>query len=150
MAANGVRLAGRFLAADGSTARFAPDLAESLAFADGMFADRLQARFERFIELTGDRYPADVPDAFDHQPPELTELDLRAEGVSTVLWTSGYRPAFDWIEVPVLDEFGLPRGVGGQSTVDGLTFIGLQWLVDMGSANLVGLVRDAEGLAERW
>lgn len=33
--------------------------------------------------------------------------------------------------------------------VPGLSFIGTPWLVDMGSANLVGLERDAEALAER-
>ena len=49
------------------------------------------------------------------------------------------------------DEFGLPRQVDGVATgVDGLTFIGLPWLVDMGSANLIALVRDAEALAARW
>lgn len=63
---------------------------------------------------------------------------------------SGYRPALDWIELPVLDELGLPRGSGGVTDVEGLTFIGLPWMVDMGSANLVGLVRDATALAARW
>jgi hypothetical protein len=50
----------------------------------------------------------------------------------------------------VLDEFGLPVTEGGRTRVPGLSFIGTPWLVDMGSANLVGLVRDAEGLAAYW
>jgi putative flavoprotein involved in K+ transport len=75
------------------------------------------------------------------------ELDLAAEGISTVLWTSGYRPVLDWIHMPVLDSSGLPIQAGGRTSVAGLAFIGTPWLLDMGSANLIGLVRDAEHLA---
>ena len=73
----------------------------------------------------------------------MIELDLAAEGISTVLWTSGYRPAFGWIEVPVLDDFGLPRQKNGATDVPGLAFVGTPWLVDMGSANLIAVARDA-------
>jgi putative flavoprotein involved in K+ transport len=150
MAAQGVRLTGRFQGAEGTTARFAADLTENLRMADAFFAARLQPRFEQFIERIAEGFPQYEPNTFDFAPPEVTKLDLAAEGVSTVLWTSGYRPAFDWIELPVLDEFGLPRGSGGVTKVEGLTFIGQPWMVDIGSANLVGLVRDAEALAARW
>ena len=67
-----------------------------------------------------------------------------------MLWTSGYRMALDWIDLPVLDDLGLPRQAGGVTEFDGLTFIGAPWQVDLGSANLIGLVRDAEALAARW
>ena len=90
--------------------------------------------------------PPDEVAQFTYDPPEVTELDLAEAGISTVLWTSGYRPAFGWIELPVLDEFGLPRQVGGRTDVPGLSFIGTQWMVDMGSANLVAVARDAEAL----
>jgi putative flavoprotein involved in K+ transport len=150
MAADGVRLVGRFQGAEGAVARFARDLGDNLRFADTFFAERFQPLLERFIAASGEAFPADEPDSFDFGPPEVTELDLAAEGVSTVLWTSGYRPAFGWIDLPVLDEYGLPRQVGGETDVPGLSFIGLPWMVDMASANLVGLVRDAEALAARW
>ena len=150
MAAEGVRLTGRFLGAEGTTARFAPDLTESLAANDASFAQRIQPLFERYIQLAGeDAPPFEAPERSTYAPPEVTELDLADEGVSTVIWTSGYRPAFDWIEPPVLDDFGLPRTSGGMTDVDGLSFIGTPWMVDMGSANLVGLVRDATGLTAR-
>ena len=150
MAAEGVRLTGRFQGAAGTTARFAPDLTESLAANDASFALRIQPLFERYIEAAGeDAPPYEAPERSDYAPPEVTELDLAAEGVSTVIWTSGYRPAFGWIEPPVLDEFGLPRGSGGLTDVDGLAFIGTPWMVDMASANLVGVVRDAQAVAAR-
>lgn len=151
MAAAGVRLVGRFEIADGTVARFRADLADNLRYADGFFDERLRPLFDTFAERIGLELPPGEVDTFEHDVPEVTELDLAGEGISTVLWTSGYRPAFGWIEIPIFDEFGLPRQVDGVVTgVDGLSFIGLPWLVDMGSANLIGLVRDAEALAARW
>jgi putative flavoprotein involved in K+ transport len=150
MAADGLRLLGRFDAADGTRARFLPDLAESLHYADTFFNERLKPVCDTFIERVGEPLPEDELSQFAFDPPEVTELDLAAEGISTVLWTSGYRPAFHWIEAPVLDEFGLPRQTDGATAVPGLSFIGTPWLVDQGSANLVGVVRDAESFAARW
>jgi putative flavoprotein involved in K+ transport len=150
MAQDGHRLVGRFLGAEGTVARFAADLGEKLRFADTFFGDRLRWRFDALEDRLGLGLPrADVP-GNAYEPPEVTELDLRAEGVGSILWTSGYRPAFGWVDVPILDEFGLPRQVGGETEVPGLTFIGLPWMVDMGSANLVAVVRDAEHLAATW
>jgi len=149
MAADGIRLVGRLDAAEGTRARFRADLGANLRFADAFFAERFASLCERFIEATG----VDVTDEpiaeFAYEPPEVAELDLAAEGISTVIWTSGYRPAFEWIEPPVLDELGLPVTDEGLTTLPGLAFIGTPWLVDMGSANLIGLVRDAEDLVSR-
>jgi putative flavoprotein involved in K+ transport len=150
MAANGIRVVGRFEAADGTRARFAADLGANLRFADNFFNERLKALCDAFVERTGDVFPEGDVEQVAHEPPELTQLDLAVEGISTVLWTSGYRPAFGWLELPVLDEYGLPRQVRGLTEVPGLTFIGLPWMHDMGSANLVGVVRDAEHLARSW
>jgi putative flavoprotein involved in K+ transport len=151
MAAGGARLVGRLVAAEGTTVRFAPDLADTLRFVDASFAERLQPMFERFVERTGETFPPhESATPITYEPPTVTALDLADERFSTVIWTSGYRPAFEWIELPIFDEFGLPRQDAGRTAVDGLAFIGLPWMVDMGSANLVSLVRDAEALAADW
>jgi len=78
----------------------------------------------------------------------VRELDLAAEDISTVLWTSGYRPAFGWIDLPVLDDLGLPIQTDGWTSIPGLGFIGTPWLVDMASANLIGIERDAAMLVD--
>ena len=149
MAAGGVRLVGRLVAFEGTRARLAPDLGDNLRYADAFFDERLRPLFDTFAERSGETFPPAEIERFEHDVPEVTELDLAAEGISTVLWTSGYRPVLDWIHLPVLDSFGLPVQTGGRSSVEGLCFIGTPWLLDMGSANLVGLVRDAETLASR-
>jgi putative flavoprotein involved in K+ transport len=149
MAAEGLRVVGRLEAAEGTIARFAPGLPDTLRFADAFFPERIRPLCDAFAERTGETLPPGAFERHAYEPPDVAELDLLAEGISTVLWTSGYRPAFGWIEPPVLDELGLPRQSGGLTDVPGLAFIGTPWLVDMGSANLVGVARDAEALVTR-
>jgi putative flavoprotein involved in K+ transport len=145
-----MRLVGRFEGGVGTTARFAGDLMANLRFADSFFNERLKPLCDTFLERIGESLPAGEIEQFAHEPPEVPELDLAAEGISTVLWTSGYRPAFGWIELPIFDEYGMPRQQRGVTEIPGLTFIGLPWMYDMGSANLVGVARDAQHLARLW
>jgi len=128
------------------------DLGANLQYADTFFLERFAPICQAFVERTGIDAPDTGIEQFAFEPPVIRELDLAAEGIATVLWTSGYRLAFEWIQVesPVIDELGLPIADGGVTHVPGLSFLGTPWLVDMGSANLVGIARDAEALAERW
>ena len=148
-AADGMTLIGRFEGADGERARFAPDLRSTLAFADRFFDERFRPLFDQFIERAGVAAPPDDAAPFAFEPPEVTELNLAIESISTVIWTSGYRLDYGWIEQPIFDANGVPRQVDGQTEVPGLSFIGLPWLRDQGSATLFGVGRDATRLAER-
>ena len=150
MALDGIRLAGRLTGMDESRVTLAPDLAESLTFADTFFDTRFRALCDTFAEKAGiDAGPDDrVWPSFE--PPEGTQLDLAAEGIGTVLWTTGYKPDYGWLDLPILDEFGVPRHIRGVSDVDGLTFIGLLWQHNNASANLTGVAIDAAYLASRW
>ena len=150
MAQAGLRLGGRLESIEGTTARFAADLADTLTFADRFFDERFRRSFDTFAERSGESLPEDEPVQVDHEPPPITQLDLARERISTVVWTSGFRPATEWIDLPVFDAHGLPITRGGRTAVPGLSFIGTPWLVDMGSANLVAVVRDAEALAATW
>ncbi len=146
----GTTLLGRLTAIDGERIRLAPDMLASLSFADRFFAERFQGLIDAFIAAAGlDCPPAQPPMVADFEPPIVEELNLSAAGVSTVLWTTGYRQDLGWIDLPITDELGFPRQTGGISSVPGLSFIGTLWQRDMLSANLVGLQRDARVLAAR-
>ncbi len=105
---------------------------------------------DRFAERAGVQVNDDDRVWPTHQPPELTELDLARAGISTVLWTTGYTPDYGWLDLPIKDEFGVPRHVRGVSDVPGLTFLGLLFQHNNGSANLAGVAVDAAYLASRW
>jgi putative flavoprotein involved in K+ transport len=149
-AARGIRLVGRFEAADGERVRFAQDLLSNLQFADAFFDQRFRTLFDRFAERAGVDLPPDDREPFDFEPPEVPELDLAAAGISTVLWTTGYAPDYGWLDLPVIGDFGLPRQVRGISDVPGLTFLGLLWQHSQASANLGGVAKDAEYLVAQW
>ena len=149
-AADGIRLVGRFEGADGDLARFAADLGANLSFADEFFDQRFKPLFEAFAERAGVDAPPDDRVPFALEVPERTSLDLAAEGISTVLWTTGYAPDYGWLDLPVVGEFGLPRHVRGISEVPGLSFIGLLWQHNQASANFGGVAADAAYLRSQW
>ncbi len=150
-AERGIRLAGRFAGADGERVRFAADLGANLAYVDGFFDERFRAPFDRYIERAGIDAPrVDEPRWSTYRPPELTELDLAAEGISSVLWTSGYAADYGWLDLPILDDAGVPRHIRGVTEIPGLTALGLLWQHNQGSANLAGVAQDAEYLSRYW
>ena len=149
-AAGGIRLVGRLADADDEVVRFGSDLSGNLRFADGFFDDRFRTGVDTFIERAGIDAPPDDREPFEYEPPEVGELDLAAERISSVIWTSGYAVDFRWIDLPIFDEAGMPRHNRGISEVPGLTFLGLPWQLNQGSAALFGVGLDAQYLAERW
>jgi putative flavoprotein involved in K+ transport len=72
------------------------------------------------------------------------DTDLR---VDAVLWATGYRPDYSWINAPVLDDHGRVRHQRGVTDVPGLYFLGLYWQHTRGSALLGWVKDDAEYLA---
>jgi len=71
--------------------------------------------------------------------------DGRVLEVSNVVWCTGFRPGFDWIELPIFDSHGLPRHRSGAVEGElGLYFVGLPFLHSMSSSMIHGVGADAE------
>ena len=69
--------------------------------------------------------------------------------VDAVIWATGYRADYSWIDLPVFDAAGRLRHRRGVTDVSGLYFLGLTWQHTRGSA-LIGWVKDdAEFIARR-
>lgn len=66
-----------------------------------------------------------------------------------VIWATGFRPAYPWLKVPVLDDSGVPIHQHGITDVPGLAFLGPPWQRNRGSALLGWVGRDAALLADR-
>ncbi|EDM44812.1 potassium transporter (Trk family) protein [unidentified eubacterium SCB49] len=70
--------------------------------------------------------------------------------IKNIVWATGYRPNFSWIEGLELDANGYPKNYRGVSNIQGLYFIGLPWMHTRGSATLGGVSKDARYLASEF
>ena len=66
--------------------------------------------------------------------------------IKNIIWATGFKPNFNWIDTVELDEQNYPKNYRGVSNIEGLYFIGLPWLHTRGSATLGGVKKDAEYL----
>jgi putative flavoprotein involved in K+ transport len=143
----GVTLAGRFLGASDGTARFADDLADSVAWGDERWL-----QFAQLVRGLADERglePVELADPESFQGRGLEELDLR--DVGAVVFTTGFRPDYrSWLPWPeAFDELGFPVHEHGASTVvPGLYFVGVHFLRKRKSSLLVGVGEDAALVAE--
>jgi putative flavoprotein involved in K+ transport len=139
--ASGVELLGRYVGADERKAYFADDLAQSMQAGDDL-ARAFMKWVAALCEKRGIETPWEVPG-----PANLTsrtELDLDAEGITSVIWTSGFRPDYGWVHAPVFDDMGFPLQTDGRSEVPGLYFMGVHFQRKAQSAVLYGVGEDAE------
>jgi putative flavoprotein involved in K+ transport len=140
--AMGVTLVGHFLGASGPEARFAPDLAETVAWGDARYRE-IMAQVLRVADEHGLPSPKIAePPPFDGAAPERVSL----AGFGAVVFAGGFRPDFrSWLPWPAaFDDVGFPIQVDGASTVvDGLFFVGTHFLRTRKSSTLFGVGDDA-------
>jgi putative flavoprotein involved in K+ transport len=146
----GVTLAGRLTGFKELSASFDNSLLENVADAD----DRL---FEFLARV--DAHIANASDAAQIRPAEQVArvradegprvLDLRATGVSTIVWATGYRREYPWLHVPVFDAHGEIAHRHGVTGVPGLFVLGLRFQTRRTSHTIGGVGRDAKLIADR-
>src|SRR5205823_4680411 len=74
--------------------------------------------------------------------------DGRVMDVANVIWCTGFRQDFSWIEVPVFGEDSEPVHARGVASESGLYFVGLDFLYSFTSENVGGVGRDARHIAK--
>ena len=128
----------------------APDLKENLAKADG-FCDRIITLVEAHIQKNGLDLPAAdmvrLDDGF--RCPETTSLDLKAEGIGTIIWAAGFQPDFRVVDLDLLDADNYPVADAGVSPHPGLYFLGVNWMNKFKSGLLMGIGDSARYVAEK-
>ncbi len=147
LAAEGMRLHGALVDAQGSVLEVAPTLARSLDAADAVY-NSICADIDRHVERHGiDAPPPSRYEPVWTPPEESGVLDLVAEDVTSIVWAIGYRPDYAWLRVGVFDGSGRPTHTRGVTAVPGLSFVGLPWMHTWGSGRFLGVARDAEHVA---
>jgi putative flavoprotein involved in K+ transport len=142
----GVRLLGRTTGAEGGVLHLRNDLAETVEAAQAAL-ERLLARLDRVADAAGaPPEPGAAPRIAVGAAP--TRLDLAAEGIGSVLWATGHRRDYGWLQVPVLDAAGEIIHQGGVTPSPGFFAIGLRFLRRRRSNFIDGVGQDAQELTE--
>ncbi len=151
LASLGVTLLGRAGDYRDGVLHFASDLRTNMENGDANYLSVLdeadayaKANGLDLPEEPGARTLLPLPDCVTH--PTLA-LDLQREGISTVIWATGFKLDFGWVELDIFQPDGRPRHQDGVTEVPGLYFMGLPWLSCRGSAFIWGAWKDAERLA---
>jgi putative flavoprotein involved in K+ transport len=147
---SGVRFVGRVQHIDGHRVRVADDLGATTAAADIKMGDLL-TRIDQHIARHG--FAAPAPEAFRPTWPLASAtpevLDLKVERITTVVWATGYRRAFPWLRVPVLDAHGEIAHVDGETRMPGLYVLGFNFQRRLNSSFIDGVGADASVIAGR-
>ena len=145
---DGVVLLGHLRDIQGNKIFLVNDVKESLHKVDKYERNTLKY-IDETIKRKGINAPKeDIPKQHDGHLIELiTELDLKAAGITNLIWATGYKFDYRLVKLSVFDEDGYPIQDRGVSSFPGLYFIGLSWLHKNKSALLFGIGEDAEFIA---
>jgi putative flavoprotein involved in K+ transport len=150
LTALGIRITGRLNRITGGVAQFSGGLTNICALAD-LKMNRFLTRADQWAAAAGldDRLAAPyrfAPTRVDPRAP--LELALTSGEITTVLWATGFRPDYSWLDIPVRDRKGRIRHDGGVVTdAPGLYVLGLPVLRTRASTYIHGATADTEALA---
>ena len=77
----------------------------------------------------------------------ISKLDANENNIS-IIWATGFRYNFDWIDLNITDENNHPIQNRGVTNHHGLYFMGLQWMYSSKSAQFIGVAEDAKYIVE--
>jgi putative flavoprotein involved in K+ transport len=157
LAHDGVVLLGHLLSGHHNKLAFASDLGAALVRGDEWFEAFVQVADDyaqqNGLDLADDDHSRETfPDPKEVSAP-IRELDVKAAGISSVIWASGFRYDFGWVDLPI---FADPRNGParepmhrrGLTGIPGLYLVGLQWLSKRKSSLMAGVGEDAAFIAE--
>lgn len=143
-ALEGMSLYGRMEGVSAGRMLFEANLKSNLDNADRVY-NGINALIDRHIaEKRIDAPPASVYVPLWEPDSEPTELDLKAEGVTSVIWATGFSPDWSFVGLPIFDGTGYPVQRRGVTGIDGVYVLGLPWLWTWGSGRFLAVGKDAE------
>ncbi|NMG74995.1 NAD(P)-binding domain-containing protein [Aromatoleum diolicum] len=149
LTAGGARLVGRVANVNDGKVQFSGSLRNVCALAD-LKMGRLLATIDAWAAAHADGGSLPPAERFDatHLPDKPTlGLDLKRDGIRTVVWATGFKPDYSWLKVPVLDPKENIRHNGGVADAPGLYVMGLPFLRRRKSSFIHGAGDDANDLA---
>ncbi len=147
---SGVMVTGRLASIDGTTIRFGDNLSADTARAHRTLV-RLLDRCDIHAGTTGlyrELEPASRPLPVPPPARTVTELDLTQARIGSVVWCTGYRRAYPWLELHVIDDRGEILHHRGVTPEPGLYVMGLRFQWTRRSHFIDGAAADAEFIAD--
>jgi putative flavoprotein involved in K+ transport len=149
LTAMGVKLVGKLAGISDGKLQFSGSLRNMCALSDlkmGRLLDAIDAwAAANGVDRTVDPPHRLPPTEVEAAPPLV--LDLARSGIRTIIWATGFRPDYSWLELPILDRKGRIRHDGGVVCSPGLYVMGLQFLRRRKSALIDGAGEDARDLS---
>jgi putative flavoprotein involved in K+ transport len=146
----GVELRGRLAAVNEGRALFSGSLRNVCKLAD-LKLGRLLDSIDEWVTENGMDGDFEPPHRFertriDEDPP--LDMDLTDGAIGTVIWATGFRPDYSWLDIDILDRKGLIRHDGGVVTdVPGMYLMGMPFLRKRKSSLIDGAGDDAAFLS---
>lgn len=150
LAAMGVQLVGRWATVRDGRALFSGGLRNVCALAD-LKMERLLGVFDAWATDEGWDAEVAAPERLGPTPPRESprlQLDLRSGEIRTIVWATGFRPDYRWLDVPVIDAKGQLRHEGGVVDSPGLYALGLPVLRRRKSTFIAGIEDDAREVTD--
>jgi putative flavoprotein involved in K+ transport len=150
LTAAGVEIVGRLAAVRDGRAQFSGSLRNQFALAD-LKMNRLLDTFDEWARANARDADVGPRERFEATRSPLKprlDLDLQSGEIRTIVWATGFRPDYRWLDVPVLDRKGYLRHDGGVVDAPGLYAIGLPVLRRRKSSFIHGAEDDARDLVE--
>ncbi len=142
----GVRVVGKLMRVTGSRAQFSGALRNLVANAD-LKQNRLLDRIDEFSAERG--LDAELPEPTRPEPtnPGAAPTELELSRFRAIVWATGYRPTYPWLDRAAFDRRGRLTHDGGVSPLSGLYILGLPFLRRRNSSFVDGVGTDAAELA---
>jgi len=149
LTAIGVKHIGRLAGINDGKALFSGSLRNQCALAD-LKMNRLLDTIDEWAAAHGldsevspkQRF---APTKVEASPP--LGIDLKRGGIRTIIWATGFRPDYSWLDVPVLDRKGRVRHDGGVVDAPGMYLMGIPFLRRRKSSLIDGAADDARDLS---
>lgn len=154
LAKRGAAILGKLNFAEDTKVFFLPNAAMHVKFADE-FSKKIKDMVDGFIRQNKMDAPEPEPDIAD-EPDEdaecasnITSLDLKGKNIKSIIWTTGFGADNSWIKLPAFDNYKQPKHKEGVSEIDGMYFLGFNWLRKRKSGIIYGINEDSEYITER-
>jgi putative flavoprotein involved in K+ transport len=146
----GVQVVGRLAGIRDGRAQISGSLRNKCELAD-LKLGRLLDAIDEWARAAG--VEGSVPPPHRFAPTAVPEsptldLDLSDGRIRTIVWATGFRPDWSWLDVPVLDAKGMVRHDGGVVDAPGLYVLGLPFLRHRKSTLITGAEDDSRFLAD--